>query len=138
MRSKDKVTLDAIRNVRTEIQKAKTSPDFDGDDGEAFHRRVIASYVKTLRKSLETYEELGDRGADHATKLRAEIDCLSRWLPRKLDEAATAALVDAAIAEVGTDPGMTGRIMGVIMKENRDVVDPALVKRLVDERLGSA
>lgn len=138
MRSKDKTTLDAIRGVRTEIQKAKTAPDFDGDDGDAFQRHVIAAYVKTLRKSLETYEGLGDRGAEHATKLRAEIDCLSRWLPETLDAAATAALVDRAVAEIGSDPKLAGRITGAIMKEHRDAVDPTLVRKLVNERLGSA
>lgn len=135
MRSKDRTTLDALRGARAEIQKAKTAPDFDGDDGDDFHRRVISSYVKSLSKSLETYEELGERGAEHASKLRAEIDCLSRWLPRKLDAEATAALVDEAVQRLGNDPKLSGRIIGEVMKGHRDDVDAAVVRVLVEERL---
>jgi uncharacterized protein YqeY len=138
MRSKDKAVLDAIRNVRTEAQKAKTAASFDGNDDDAFYTAVISTYVKTLSKSLETYEDLGARGAEQAAKLRTEIEYLSRWLPSKLDETATGALVDEAIAEVGSDPKMAGRIMGHIMKDHGQDVDPALVKRLVEERLSGA
>ena len=139
MRAKDRVTLDAVRNVKTELQRAATAEQAPDDpDSDAFVQGVIAAYVKKLRKALEQYEGLGDRGAEQADRLRAEIDVLGRWLPTVLDDDATAQLVDAAIAEVGaTDASQSGKVMGAVMKSHRDSVDPAVVKRLVAERLGT-
>lgn len=138
MRAKDRVTLDAVRNVKTELQRAATAENASGDSSDDdFVRGVIAAYVKKLRKALEQYDGLGERGAEQATKLRAEIDVLGHWLPQVLDEQATAELVDRAIAEVGaTDPSQSGKVMGAVMKTDRDRVDPAVVKRIVADRLG--
>lgn len=136
MRAKDKATLNAIRNARAELQKAIAAPGFDGDQGDAFCENVIAGYVKTLTKNLQTYEEIGERGAAHAAKLRTEIEYLSQWLPKKLDETETATLVDEAITQAAaSDPQQAGRVVGLIMKAHSANVDVTLVRRLVDARL---
>lgn len=137
MREKDRAALDAIRNVRAEIQKAKTEPGYaGGDDDDTFVQSVIAAYCKKLEKAYDTYESAGDRGTENAAKLRAEIDYLSQWLPQKLDEAQTKEIVDAAIAEVGASaPGDAGKVMGAVMKAHKDEVDPKLVRSLVDAAL---
>ncbi|MBX7161449.1 MAG: GatB/YqeY domain-containing protein [Acidimicrobiia bacterium] len=136
MRAKDRPVLDAIRNARTEIQKAATAEGASGEITDELCRDVIAAYVKKLQKALPAYDEAGDRGADAAAKLRFEIDYLSEWLPSKLDEDATRALVEAAVASSGaTEPKDAGRVMGTIMKAHKDEVDTALVKRLVDAAL---
>lgn len=72
-----------------------------------------------------------------AEKLGWEVEYLSRWLPKKLDEASTAALVRSAIAELGVagDSKASGRVIGQIMKDHKDEVDGALVNRLVAEAL---
>lgn len=136
MRAKDRPVLDAIRNARTEIQRAATAEGATGEVTDELCRDVIAAYVRKLQKALPAYESAGERGADAAAKLHFEIDYLSQWLPTKLDEAATRALVDAAVASTGaTEPKDAGRVMGTIMKAHKDEVDTALVKRLVDAAL---
>ncbi|MDX1448278.1 MAG: GatB/YqeY domain-containing protein [Acidimicrobiia bacterium] len=137
MRSKDVARRDVIRQIRSEVGVARSAPGFDRNEGDDFYRSVIASYVKKMQKSLAEYEGLGERGAAMADKLRFEIEYLSRWLPSKLDEAATTALVDRVIADLGVagDPAAAGRVIGSIMKEHRDEVDGGLVNRLVKERL---
>ncbi len=139
MKAKDRNTLDAIRNARTEIQKALTAPNFDGDDGDAFHEKVIGAYTKKLAKALKTYDDLGDRGAQGAAKLRDEISYLSQWLPDKLDETSIRAIVRDVIESMGTpDPKQAGRVIGAVMKSHRDEVDAADVKKIVDEELAGA
>ena len=137
MRTKDAARRDVIRQIRAEIGVAKTAPGFTGDADDEFHRSVIGSYVKRMQKSLAEYEGLGPRAEEMAAKLRFEIDYLDRWLPTKLDEEATAALVARAIDDAGAagDPSAAGRVIGSIMKSHRDEVDGALVNRLVRERL---
>lgn len=136
MRAKDRPVLDAIRNARSEFQKAATAEGASGEVTDELCREVLASYVKRLQKALPAYEDAGERGAEGAAKLRFEIEYLSEWLPRKLDEAATRELVAAAVESTGaTDAKDTGRVMGSIMKDHRDEVDAAVVKRLVSEAL---
>lgn len=136
MRAKDRPVLDAIRNARTEIQRAATAEGASGEVTDELCRDVIAAYVKKLQKALPAYDDAGDRGADAAAKLRFEIEYLSEWLPQKLDEDTTRELVDAAVASTGaTGPKDAGRVMGAIMKSHKDEVDTALVKRLVDAAL---
>lgn len=137
MRAKDAARRDVIRQVRSEIGVAKTASGFDGNEDDAFHQSVIASYVKKMQKSLAEYEGLGERGAAMAEKLRFEVEYLSRWLPTKLDEAATRELVDRTIDDlgVGGDPAAAGKVIGSIMAGHKDEVDGGLVNRLVRERL---
>jgi uncharacterized protein len=138
MLAKDAARRDVIRQVRSEISLARTAPGFDGDDGDEFHQRVIGSYVKKMLKSLVEYEGLGERGRPMAEKLRFEVEYLGRWLPSRLDEEATVALVERTITDlgVGGDPAAGGRVIGAIMKSHKDEVDGGLVNRLVRERLG--
>ena len=139
MRAKDAARRDVIRQIRSEAGVAKTAPGFGGEETDDFYRSVIGSYFKKMEKSLAEYEGLGDRGAAMAEKLQFEIDYLSRWLPSKLDEAATKSLVDQTISELGVegDPAAAGRVIGAIMKSHREQVDGGMVNRLVREQLGS-
>jgi len=65
------------------------------------------------------------------------VEYLSRWLPSKLDEAATRDLVKAAIAElgVGGDEKAAGRVIGHVMKTHGKDLDGGLVNRVVREEL---
>jgi len=139
MRSKDRPVLDAIRNVRTEITRAATEKGASGEITDELCTNVIAAYVKKLQKTVPQFEAAGERGAAQVDKLRFEIDYLSQWLPQTLDEAATRELVAEAIAATGAaDAKDAGRVMGHVMKAHRDTVDPAVLKRLVDEALAAA
>jgi uncharacterized protein YqeY len=74
-----------------------------------------------------------------AEKLGWEVEYLSRWLPKKLDEESTAILVRSTIEELGVagDPKASGRVIGQIMRTHKDEVDGGLVNRLVAETLSA-
>lgn len=135
MKAGDRATLNVIRQVRSEVSVAKAAPGFKGEVDDALYERTIATYVKRMGKAKGEYDEMGERGRDQAEKLAFEIEYLSKYLPQRLDEEATRALVDKAIAELGADdPKMTGRVIGAVMKSGEDV-DGGLVARLVNEAL---
>ena len=137
MKDGDSATLSVIRQIRSEVSVAKSAPGFSGDVDDELLLSTIATYVKRMAKSKAEYEALGDRGSEQAEKLAFEIDYLSAYLPTKLDEDATRALVAQAVEETGaTDPKMTGQVIGKVMKSGEDV-DGALVARLVKEALSS-
>lgn len=135
MRARDKARLNAIRSVQAEVATAKSAPGFSGEVDDDLYRSTIATYVKRIGKAKEEYEAMGEAGADQAAKLRYEIDYLSGFLPDTLDEAATRALVERTIADMGADADTPpGRVIGAIMKSGENV-DGALVNRLVTEAL---
>jgi len=135
MKSGDRATLNAIRQIQSEVSVAKAAPGFTGEVDEDLYLSTIGTYVKRMTKARDEYAAMGDRGREQADKLTFEIEYLSKYLPAKLDEDATRALVDAVITELGADdPKMTGRVIGAVMKKGKDV-DGALVARLVNERL---
>ena len=135
MKSGDRATLNVIRQIQSEISMAKAAPGFDGEVDDDLYLATIATYVRRMSKARGEYEELGERGREQADRLTFEIDYLSAYLPQKLDEAATRALVDQTIASLGaTDPKMTGQVIGAVMKSGEDV-NGALVARLVNEAL---
>jgi hypothetical protein len=137
MKKRDGPRRDVIRQVQTEVATARSQPDFEGQVDDAFYQKVIASYVKKMDKSRSEYAELGERGEAMANKLAYEVDYLSRWLPRKLGEEETRALVDGAITELGVagDEKAAGRVTGHLMKTHGNDLDGALVNSVVREEL---
>ena len=135
MKGGDRPTLNVIRQVRSEVSVARSAPGFTGEVDDQLYLLTISTYVKRMGKSKTEYEALGERGREQAEKLAFEIDYLSKYLPTKLDEAATRVLVAEAIEETGaTDPKMTGQVIGEVMKSGEEV-DGGLVARLVNEAL---
>jgi uncharacterized protein YqeY len=137
MLKKDARRRDVLRQVQTEITIARSEPGYDSSKDDEVVQGVIESYSKRMQKSITEYEGYGERGADMAEKLRYEVDYLSRWMPQKLGEDETRALIEAKIAELGVagDEKAAGRVTGMIMKDHKDDVDGALVNRLVRESL---
>ena len=137
MKTGDVGRRDVIRMIESEISLAKSAPGFKGEVNDDLYRQVISSYSKKMAKARAEYLDLGPRGEPMARKLGWEVEYLSQWLPTKLDPAATEALVEATISElgVGGDPKAAGRVIGQIMKNHREDVDGALVKELVTAAL---
>ncbi|MDH3193818.1 MAG: GatB/YqeY domain-containing protein [Acidimicrobiia bacterium] len=132
MRNKDQARLAAIRGVKSDMGKRLSEPGATGSADEDLWIEVISGFVKRNLKSKAEYDGLGERGEEIAAKLAWEAEYLGRWLPTKLDEAATQVLVDAAVRATGaTGPADAGKVMGLIMKDHKDDVDGALVNRLV-------
>ncbi len=137
MKTGDRPRVNVIRQVQSEVSVAKSAPGFSGEVDDALYVATIGSYVKKMAKAKREFEDAGERGRAQADKLAFEIEYLSRWLPQSLGEDETRALVRSAIEELGaTDPKMTGRVIGHVMKSGA-AVDGNLVNRLVSEELGA-
>lgn len=137
MRAQDAPRRDVIRQIESEVSLARSEPGFGGEVDDALYSRVIAGYVKKMAKAREEYEGYGERGQAMAAKLRFEIDYLSRWLPKKLDEDSTRRLVAAKVDSLGVtgDEKAAGRVIGELMREQGDELDGGLVSRLVRQHL---
>ena len=135
MKARDAATLNAIRSIQAEVATAKTAPGFEGEVDDALFVKVISTYVKRISKSKTEYDALGERGAEQADKLGFEIEYLTRYLPKKLNEQDTRMLIERAIADIGADDSTpAGQVVGAVMRSGEDL-DGSLVNRLVREAL---
>lgn len=89
MKAKEKGRLEAIRMLKSAFLENNTSknPIADAD--------VAINYVKKLKDSLASYPE----GSAEAQKILDEIEYLSPYVPKSMDEAEVEALVDAFLKE---------------------------------------
>ena len=136
MRAKDARTADCIRMIKTKHMERRTAAGFKGPLDDALWLDVITAYQKQLRKSREEYAAIGARGAEAIEQLDFEIGFCSRFLPKAASDDEVRAIVRETVARLGlSDPKQSGRLVGEIMKANKGKVDPASVKRIVEEEL---
>jgi uncharacterized protein YqeY len=137
MRQRDRNRLDVIRQIETEVSRAKAEPGFEGEIDDNLYAKIIAAYVKKMDKAREEFAAAGDRGKDALAKLEFEIDYLGRWMPDGPDEDETREVVRVALMELRVDdPKQAGQVIGHIMKNGPKGMDGAVVSRLVREALG--
>src|ERR1044072_6004111 len=123
MKSKDSARLSALRMLKAAIMNKGIEKSHDLDDGEVL--QVVSSLVKQRRDSIEQFSKAGRH--DLVDKETGEIRILEESLP----PAASAADIDAAIAEAIAETGVTSvKDMGKVMK----AVMPRLAGKNADGR----
>jgi len=96
----------------------------------------IRSYAKQLRKALPEYEKAGERGIPLLEEAKYEIEFCEQFLPKKLDEAATEAIVrEVAAAQGITGPKMIGKLLGLVLKDHKDELDGDLLRQVAQRVL---
>jgi hypothetical protein len=97
---------------------------------------TIKSYAKQMRKALPDYEKAGERGTDLLNEAKWEIEFCEQFLPKKLDEAATEAIVrEVAAANNITGAKMIGKLTGLVMKDHKDAVDGDTLRQVAQRVL---
>lgn len=114
MKAGDKSRLATIRLIQAalkdrEIEARTSGKDLTEDDVLGLLQKMI----KQRQESLRIYEEA--KRDDLAAQERSEIEVISSFLPKQMDEAEVSAAIDAAVAETGA-AGMKdmGKVMAVL------------------------
>ena len=111
MRAHDAASLSTIRLLLAAIKQREVDEQIEADD--ALVLSVIAKLVKQRQDSVQQYLS-GDR-QDLAEHEAAEIKVLEAYLPKGLTDEEIAAVVEAAIAEVGmTGMAAMGKVMAIV------------------------
>jgi len=124
MKAGDKTARGAIMLMQSAIKnrdiEARTGKAPEDDD--ALVVEVLQKMVKQRRESIEMYvkgnrQELADAEA-------AEVEVIERFLPTQMDEAATAAAIEAIKVELGAS-GMKdmGRVMAELKARHATTLD---------------
>ncbi|MBC9206039.1 GatB/YqeY domain-containing protein [Roseomonas aerophila] len=97
---------------------------------------MLRGMVKSRRESVEMYTQ-GNR-PELAAKEEAEIAVIEGFLPQQMDDAATQAAVDAAVAEAGaTSIKDMGKVMAVLRAKYAATLDMGKAGPLVKAKLGA-
>lgn len=133
MRAGDTLRRDTLRMLIAALKNERIDKGADLDEDGVM--AVVRRGVKSRKDSAQQYRDAGrDELADQE---EAEIAVLEGYLPQMLDEAATTAAVEAAIAETGASAKSDlGKVMKAVMAAHKGLVDGKLVNRLAGERLG--
>ena len=133
MRARDKARLGTLRMVTAAIKQR----EIDGRTSPLDDAAVVAVLEKMLKQRRESARQYDDAGRDDlATAERDEIAVIEPYMPRALDEAEIAAMVEGAIQETGaaTMKDM-GRVMGLLRPRVQGRADMGAVSATVKARL---
>jgi len=136
MKARDETKTRTLRMALTAITNEEVS-------GPAAHELTDADVIKILtreaRRRREAAAAFADAGRDHqAAAERAEEEVLAGYLPAQLDDAELAALVAAAIAEVGASgPAGIGQVMKLISPRVAGRADGGRVAAAVRSQLSA-
>ncbi|MGT2512997.1 GatB/YqeY domain-containing protein [Sphingomonas panni] len=124
MKGGDKETTATIRLIQSAIKnrdiEARTGKAPESDD--ALVVEVLQKMVKQRRESIEMYEK-GNRPELAASEAR-EVTVIERFLPAQMDDAQTAAAIEAIKADLGAT-GMKdmGRVMAELKSRHGSELD---------------
>lgn len=136
MKAKDKVRLEALRNVKKYFLEAKTAPgagDVLTDDAAM---KILAKLAKQGKDTATLYTEQGR--ADLAAEELGQVAVIEEYLPQPLSAEDLEAAVRSIIAEVGaTSPKDMGRVMGVASKQLAGKAEGRAISELVKQLLSA-
>jgi len=124
MKSGDTATRDTIRLIQSALKnrdielRTGTAPA----DDDVLVSEVLQKMVKQRRESIALYEQGGR--PELAAAEAAEVAVIERFLPKLLDEAETAAAIEAIKAEIGaTSVKDMGRVMAELKTRHAGRLD---------------
>lgn len=138
MKARDEVRSSTLRMILTAVTNAevagKVAKELTDDDVLT----VLSSEAKKRREAAVAFEE-GDR-PEMAAKERAEAAVIADYLPAQLGPEEIAAVVTAAVEELGVagaGPKAMGQVMGKVTPQVKGKADGAAVAAEVRRQLGA-
>ncbi len=116
MKAKDKVRLEALRNIKKYFIEAKTAPGAGDELPDDVALKIITKLAKQGKDTAALYHEKGRD--DLAAEETAQAAVIEEYLPKQL----TPDELQAAVADIIAQTGATtmkdmGRVMGVASKQ---------------------
>ena len=138
MKTKDEVTLMALRSVKTAIMQYKTSSNFKGNRDENLSDtdiiKIMQKMVKERKETADVYNNAGR--LELANKELSEANVIEGYLPKQLTEDEVEVMVREAISEVNaTSIKDMGKVIASVNSKANGRTDgktiSAIVKRIL-------
>ena len=133
MKSKDKISLESLRLIKSEILLLKTksrNSKLNEDD----ELRLIQKMIKQRKDSANIYDSEGRN--DLATSELNQIKIISQFLPKQLAESEIVDIVDKIIVNLNAS-GMKdmGKVMSLASQEMMGKADGKTISSIVKSKL---
>lgn len=134
MKAKDKMRLEALRNVKKFFIEAKTAPGANDTLDDAVALKILSKLAKQRRDTAALYKE--QNRPDLAEEEEAQAVIIEEYLPKALSAEELEAEIKAIIAETGaTSMKEMGKVMGVASKKLAGRADGKAISTLVKQLL---
>jgi len=134
MLAKNKEELEALRAIKSLILLAETEKKATEEISADAENKLLMKAAKQRKESAEIFTQQGRQ--DLAVKEQAQLDIISRYLPKQLSTEEVEAEVKAVIAEVGAaGPQDTGKVMGAATKKLAGQTDGKVIAEIVKKLL---
>lgn len=134
MKAKDTLKLQTLRGLKGEIDLEHINKKVEINDELIIN--MLTRQIKTRKESINEFQK-GNR-EDLVNKTQTEIDLLSVYLPKQLDENEVIELIEEVFDKVNPT---SSKDMGLIMKEITPLVkgkaDMSLVSKIIKDKLSS-
>lgn len=115
MKAKDKVRLEALRNVKKLFLEAKTAPGANDELTDDAALKILAKLAKQGKDTAALYTS--QNREDLANEELAQVAVIEEYLPKQLSEEELKAAIQKIIEETGaSSPKDMGKVMGVATK----------------------
>ncbi len=134
MKARDKVRLEALRNIKKYFIEAKTAPGANDTLEDDAAMKILQKLAKQGEESADTYTKAGRQ--ELADAELAQVAVIKEYLPQPLTEEEVEAQVKDIIAQTGaTDMKAMGQVMGLATKQMAGKADGKVLSAIVRKLL---
>lgn len=134
MKARDKVRLEALRNIKKYFIEAKTAPGANDTLEDAAALKILQKLAKQGEESADTYAKA--KRQDLADAELAQVAVIKEYLPKPLSEEEITAQVKAIIAQTGAQSMKDmGKVMGQATKQMAGKADGKVISTIVRQLL---
>ena len=136
MLAKNKEELEALRGIKSLILLAETEKGVATEVSTDVENKLLMKAAKQRKESADIFVQ--QKRQDLADKELLQLEVISRYLPKQLDEADIIDALKAIMAEVGAKgPQDMGKVMGVATKKLAGQADGKIISDQVKKLLSS-
>ena len=136
MKAKDKVTLEALRNIKKVFIEAKTAPGANDTLEDAAALKILQKLAKQGNDSAALYKS--QNREDLAEAELAQVAVIESYLPKPLSAEEIEAVVKEIIAKTGAASIKDmGKVMGAANKQMAGKADGKTISEIVKKLLGA-
>lgn len=134
MKARDKVALEALRNIKKVFLEAKTAPGANDTLDDADALKILQKLAKQGKESAQTF--IANNRQDLADGELAQVEVIERYLPKALEESEIESIVKEIISQTGAQ-GMKdmGKVMGIASKQMAGRADGRIISTIVKKLL---
>ena len=134
MKAKDKVTLEALRNIKKVFIEAKTAPGANDSLDDAVALKILQKLAKQGHDSADLYTQ--QNRPDIAEAEMAQVRVIESYLPKAMSNEEIEAAVKEIIAQTGASSiKEMGKVMGVASKQLAGKADGKAISDVVKRLL---